>query len=917
TYQSSGMFTGLTANSYTVTVMDAIQCTFDVPVTITQPASALSGSITGQTDVSCFGGSDGSVTVAGSGGAGSYEYSLDGAPYQPSGTFSSLTANSYTVSVRDNNLCTYNVPVTITQPPTAVSGSISSQANVSCFGGSDGSVTVTGSGGTTPYEYSLDGAPYQSSGTFSDLTANTYTVTVRDASLCTFDVPVTITQPASALSGSIFSQTNVACFGESTGIVTITGTGGIFPYEYSLDGGVYQSSGSFSGLSAANYTVTIRDANFCTYDVPVTITQPPSAVSGSITSQTDVACYGGSDGSVTITGSGGTGPYEYSLDGGSYQISGTFNGLSASDYIITVRDVNLCTYDIPVTLTQPATAVAGSISSQTNVTCNGGSDGDVTVSGSGGTGPYEYSLDGGSYQASGTFTNLAAKSYTITVRDVNLCTYPIPVTINEPSAISITGEVVTHISCNGANDGAITISASGGTGTFTYTLTPGGISNATGIFSGLSANVYSVSITDSDGCGPTISNNLTIINPPVISIISETAYDITCNGTNDGRIEITAAGGTSPYRYSINGGLSFLDNGGIFTGLGANAYDIVVRDTNNCEKTGSTLTINEPAVITMTADTTKPTCNYGTSDGSIRFIINGGTPAYEYSIDNGFTYQSDSSFTGLDAGIYDVVIKDNNNCLHSETVTLEAKINVIANTGADTSICPGDSITLTASGGDSYLWESTGFIPDPTSPNPTVNPDVITSYILTAYRSLCSDTDTVTISLFSVLGIDAGNDTTVQGGGSVVLTATGGFASYLWQPSTYLDRTDAASVTSTPEDDIMYYVTGTTTDGCLETDSVNVYIAQKIIIPSGFTPNNDGVNDTWEITNSYLYPSMTVDVFTRWGAKIFHAKGYNSSNFWDGTNNGKDLPIGTYYFVIYLHDPFGSKPVTGPVTIIR
>jgi len=264
-----------------------------------------------------------------------------------------------------------------------------------------------------------------------------------------------------------------------------------------------------------------------------------------------------------------------------------------------------------------------------------------------------------------------------------------------------------------------------------------------------------------------------------------------------------------------------------------------------------------------------------------------------------------------------VLIKDNNNCLLSEQVELEGKITVIAYAGEDTSICPGTEYELTASGGDSYLWSSTDAISDPTSNTITVRPDAVTLYILTATIELCQDSDTVTLSLYPVLGIDAGNDTTVQAGGSVVLTATGGFAGYSWLPSEYMSNPVGSSVTVTPLENVAVYVTGTTYDGCLETDSLQVFIAQKLVIPSGFTPNNDGRNDTWEITHSFLYPDMIVEVYTRWGAKIFHARGYNADNYWDGTHNGKDLPMGTYYFIIQLNDPYGSKPISGPVTIIR
>src|SRR5207249_1302159 len=159
------------------------------------------------------------------------------------------------------------------------------------------------------------------------------------------------------------------------------------------------------------YTFTVKDANGCTTTQPVTITQPASALGSSISSQTNVACFGGSTGSVTVAGSGGTGPYSYAIDGVTFGISGTFNNLAAGPYTVTDKDANGCTTTQPVTITQPASALGSSISSQTNVGCFGSSTGSVTVAGSGGTGPYTYSIDGTNFGNSGTFSSLAAGSY--------------------------------------------------------------------------------------------------------------------------------------------------------------------------------------------------------------------------------------------------------------------------------------------------------------------------------------------------------------------------------------------------------------------------------------------------------------------------------------------------------------------------
>ena len=651
-YQVSGTFNTLTAGGYTVTVKDANNCTFNVPVTITQP-TALAGTVTSQTNVLCFGALTGSVTISAAGGTSPYQYSIDGNAYQASGTFNGLSGGTHSVSVRDNKLCTAIVNLTITQPATAVSGSISSQINVLCFGGSSGSVTVIGSGGTSPYQYSLNGAAYVGSGAFGSLSAGSHTVTVRDANACTFIVPVTITQPAAALSGSITTQINVLCYGEATGSITITGAGGTSPYQYSLNGMAYQGSGTFSSLLAGNHTVTVRDANLCTFNVPITLIQPVSALSGSIISQTNVACFSGTTGSVTVAGTGGTSPYQYSIDGGSYQALGTFNSLNAGIHTITIRDNNLCTFNIIVNITQPSDALSGTISGQTNVLCFGGSTGAVTVAGAGGTSPYEYKIGSGLYQSSGTFGSLTFGSYIVTVRDVNLCTTTVLVNITQPaSAVTGSASVTTPITCNG---GTATVTLIGGGGAAPLSYTFNGVTNGTGIFAAIPAGAaYAWSVTDVNGCGP-VSGTLDVTQPLAVtgSITSQT--DVSVFGGNDGEVTVAGSGGTSPYQYSLDGGT--YQGTGTFGPLTAGSYTVTIQDINLC-------TIDIPVTITQPVETlsgsiisqTDVAC-FGTSTGSVTVEGSGGVTAYEYSLDAG-SYLTSGTFGSLAAGTYTVTVRD-------------------------------------------------------------------------------------------------------------------------------------------------------------------------------------------------------------------------------------------------------------------
>jgi gliding motility-associated-like protein len=408
----------LAAGSYSVIVTDVTGCkSASFPVIITQPLTALSVNIISQTNVSAFGNSDGAVTVAGSGGTSPYQYKTGGGIYQDSGTFGSLAAGTYTITMRDINLCTFDITVTVTQPPEPLSGKTTSIINVPCFGTSTGSVTVTGSGGKPPYEYKLGTGSYQSSGTFGNLATGSYTVTVRDTELSAFDVNFTITQPSVALGGSISSLTNVLCYGSSTGGVTVTGSGGTSPYNYKIGSGSYQSAGTFGSLAAGNYTITVQDANNCTFNIPLNITQPPLPFAGSISTQTNVSCFGLSNGTVTVSGSGGTAPYLYSFNGGPYQASATFSGLPAGAYTITIYDVNLCTTNVSATVTQPVQISIAPVTD--NASCPGNADGNIRLTITGGGQPYRVIWSDGILTSDRL--NIPDGTYSVVVTDINGC----------------------------------------------------------------------------------------------------------------------------------------------------------------------------------------------------------------------------------------------------------------------------------------------------------------------------------------------------------------------------------------------------------------------------------------------------------------------------------------------------------------
>ncbi|WP_186280099.1 T9SS type A sorting domain-containing protein [Fluviicola chungangensis] len=518
---------GLTAGTWTCTVTDANACVASVNFTVTQP-TAISLTAASQTNVACNGGSTGAAAVnAATGGAGGYTY--DWTPGTPTGdgtvSVTGLAAGTYTVTVTDANACTASQSFTITEP-TAISLTASSQTNVSCNGGANGAAAVNAAtGGAGGYTYDWTPGNPTGDGTVSvtGLAAGTYTVTVTDANACTASQSFTITEPT-AISLTAASQTNVACSGGSTGAATVNAaTGGAGGYTYDWTPGTPTGDGTVSvtDLAAGTYTVTVTDANACTASQSFTITEP-TAISLTAASQTNVACNGGSTGAATVNAAtGGAGGYTYDWTPGNPTGDGTtaVTDLAAGTYTVTVTDANACTASQSFTITEP-TAISLTAASQTNVACNGGSTGAATVNAAtGGAGGYTYDWTPGNPTGDGTtaVTDLAAGTYTVTVTDANACTASQSFTITEPTAISITTDSQTDVSCNGSTDGAASINAPvGGTPGYTYDWAPGTpTGDGTASVTDLAAGTYTVTVTDANGC--TADQTFTITQPAAIT----------------------------------------------------------------------------------------------------------------------------------------------------------------------------------------------------------------------------------------------------------------------------------------------------------------------------------------------------------------------------------------------------------------
>ena len=784
---------GLTAGTYTVTVTDANTCTKTLSTIITEPAAIVLTAT--HVNVLCNGGSTGSIDLNVTGGTGAYTYSWTGGATTQDR--SGLTVGTYTVTVTDANACTKTLSTTITQPTALVL--TETHVNILCNGAATGSIDLTVSGGTGAYTYSwMGGATTQDR---SGLVAGTYTVTVTDANACTKTLSATITEPAASISLTE-THVNVLCNGASTGSIDLTVSGGVSPYTYAWTGGA--TTQDRSGLAAGTYTVTVTDVNTCTKTLSTIITEPSALVLTE--THVNVLCNGSSTGSIDLTVSGGTGAYTYSWTGGA--TTQDISGLVAGTYTVTVMDANACTKTLSTTITQP-TALSLT-ETHVNVLCNGNSTGSIDLSVSGGTGAYTYFWTGGitTQDRSG----LVAGTYTVTVTDANACTKTLSTTITEASTVVLT-ETHVNVLCNGASTGSIDLTVSGGVSPYTYAWTGGATTQDR---SGLSAGIYTVTVTDANACTKTLSATIT---EATVVVLTETHVNVLCNGSSTGSIDLTVSGGVSPYTYSWTGGATTQDR----TGLSAGTYTVTVTDANACTKTLSA-TITQPSLIVLSTTQVNVLCN-GNSTGSIDLTVSGGTGAYTYSWTGGFTTQDRS---GLAAGTYFVTVTDGNACTKTLSATItepatltltETHVNVLCN-GALTG-----SIDLTVSGGTSpytYSWTGGATTQDRSGLG------VGTYTVTVTDANACTKTLSATITETSPLVLTATRVNVLCNGsstGSIDLTVSGGSSPYTYSwtgGATTQDRSGLVIGT--------YTVTVTDANNCTKTLSTTLTEPTAVVL---------------------------------------------------------------------------------------
>ncbi len=857
--QNTGNFQNLSAGLYQVTVTDATGTASSATITLLNnfnPPAVSIASYQNPSDCSAF---DGGVGLYGSGGTPPYQYSLDNVTYQTSNVFSGLSPGLYYVFVRDANGC-------IRQSY----GDFLHSSNNSCFPvglsysyyscNNNGTITVSGVGdGTGTYQYSLDGINYQDSNVFTNLGAGFYHIYFKDATSPVNVFTVTIFQYCAI---NITATVTDASCGNSDGQLAILAASGAAPYTYSLDGINFQNNNIFTGLAPGNYTITVKDVN----GISVSSTAIIATTCPTVTAITTDEICGQKNGTIISTALSGTAPYQFSIDGINFQSSNTFTGLAAGNYTITVKDAGGFTATTDATVINKCLQIDIAL---TNVVC-GNTNGSITISPINGTAPYQFSIDGTNFQSSNTFTGLAAGNYTISAKDASNAQKDSVVTITDapsPQASIVT----TQASCANTG-GSIKINSIGGTAPLQFSI-DGTTFQSSNIFNSLDSGIYIGYILDANGCVGKDTAILTALPTPNVFIGNDTSL---CQGQ---ALILTAPKGTGNQ-------FQWQDNTTAFSNIISTQGTYYVKVTNqfNCSAS-DTIIVTYVSLPVFSIGNDSTLCS-GESILLKPFPLGG--DSYLWS-----TGETSSSVSATSAGVYWLQVSDRG-CTKRDSINVTYVLRPVINLGNDTTLCTGTTIVLNVTNSNSvYTWQDG-------SAQPTYIVNKAGSYSVNVSRNGCDTTGNILVNYISKPVVQLGSDTVICAGQHLLLNASYAQSTYLWQDGSalsYFDVTQAGR-----------YIVNVA-NSCGVTNAATVVTekncACKFYVPTAFSPDKDGRNDVFKPSYQCLFSNYEMKLYNRFGQLIFAS--HNPADGWDGSFKNVQQPIGIYVYELTYKDNLTGK----------
>jgi gliding motility-associated-like protein len=918
-------FTAVAGTYSAFAVNNATGCQSDIIlIQVTQPAGPLTLQNFTSQNLSCYEAEDGRISFTLIGGTAPYTINFQGNTYTGNEgeeiVFNNLEANiNYSFTAQDANGCPVLIPSRTLSQPNPIQVNVT-QTNVNCAGRL-GSINLQVSGGTLPYEitweYSPDGVNFSPNPGLNNQTQLTnlpggqyrYTITDQGCEPLVDIVDINNPLPIQVIPEVI----DVACYGENTGAINLNVSGGTGGYSIQWSNGMIGSS--ISGLAAGTYTVFIVDENSCVISRTYTITQPDAPLQAEADFET-FYCSFDDEISLDINVTGGTAPYTFEWSNGA--TTQNLVGIEPGSYTVTITDAAGCelieTYEIPPRVLPFEIEISGN-----PILCSPGERADITATVHGGTGPYTYAWSNGANTP--TISNLGPGTYTLVVTDANGCRATETVEILPAPNWRINLESITPVSCFGGNDGSIQLSLMGAREPVSIRWSHGLEDQ---LFAGnLTVGTYSVAVEDSLGCIITSSFN---IREPEILTLTDMVEDSQCAGFNNGSISLNISGGSAPYSFRWSNGA----NSRNLRNLAPGEYSVMITDRNGCS-TGATYIISEPDPLEIISDYSEELLCHGDLDGYISLNINGGIQPYEViwedEPDLNSLYRS-----GLAAGEYTVRVRDDNNCRIEQTfiiaeperlqVSMETSYIVDCENQELTGVA---TLNITGGKGEYNIFWNNGdmdvtetfFYQDGELSVMVYDENGCLAEAFEMIEMPLAFTDADFI--YTVISLGQEGEILVNDPVQFLDQTLGNVFTWEWDfgDGTRSNEQNPIHTYSRPG---TYTITLTTLDvlGCTSEHSITVEVlaSYRIMVPNAFTPNGDGLNDTF-LPQMRGIDEFEMHIFNKWGELVYSTFDREDEG-WDGTLRGVMSPNGNYVYKIVFKATDGERgSQTGVFTLVR
>ncbi|PKA97060.1 putative repeat protein (TIGR01451 family)/gliding motility-associated-like protein [Flavobacteriaceae bacterium MAR_2009_75] len=964
---TSYFYTDVNGGDVIVRVYDNQGCPAEHVVTVNAYDALVDATISVDRNIDCVNsGEDISIDVTStftnySGNPANYEFrQLPSVTYQVSNQFLNLSTGTYTFGIRNITTGCEIIRSHTVEEPNTFDITVEKLSDVICHGG-DGSIrlTVVDAVYTGGFSYTIfngSGTPVQSGSSANVgptpailVPAGNYTVDVTQDAFpeCIQTRSFSISTPEAPLALDPIITEEVGC-NNNRGSAQIVPTGGEAPYDIVM---THNTSGTnytandvhsflFQGLGAGQYTLQITDALGCVanftnaFDLVV-----PDPISASI-SNTDLVCEGDNDASVTasVNPRNVTANYRYILNSyddmagsnllvaSASQTSNTFNNLTSGFYSISIFDDMDCEFETSIIEIVEPTEVKGQITTSQMMTCQNNAE--LLLTASGGTAPYMWSVDGVNFNimnGSGgvnthLFTNVTQGEYQYYVRDSFNCVSVLTnsVKVNEVEDLTATIDLsAARVACHGDNTAVIHAHAAGGLGNYQYALfSDSGLINevrpnqVNGLFTDLVIGDYFLRVESGD-C-QFVSTRIQIAEPTPL-VVSADINNVSCNGAEDGSIDIDVTGGAGTYQYAISPNLNQFFDENLFDELAPGDYTIIVQDANGCFEVIEA-SIVEPEVLEVGATSTPEIC-VGEENGTIDLTISGGTAPYSTRLATESTYiENRTLFENLAGGDYIIYVQDAKGCEDNMFIRVDAGVNLNALVepvyGCNGNT-PNNYINIILE--DPSIEEEVLFGIDTTDPSEMqLNPffrDLPPGnhYVAISHENGCIATHNFIIDDYEPLQI-AVTQTNIN---EITATVTGGkeeYTIYFGDVSNGADNTYFIKETDT------YLVTVIDENGCEASASIFMEFID-IEIPNFFTPNGDGANDIWQPKNMEIFPDIYISIYDRYGRTVYTFK--DNEDDWDGIYQNSNLPSGDYWYIIKLNGESDTREFVGHFTLYR